>query len=95
MKANSFLSLVFLLAALTARSEVSRTQTIALQKGWNSVFLQVSPTNRDPSSVFANTGCSELACQAGDSGQAINILRTEPTTILPYNVTPTFCPLVA
>jgi hypothetical protein len=36
-------------------ADTSRSQTISLQKGWNSVFLQVTPTNRDPSAVFANT----------------------------------------
>jgi len=61
MKQNSLLSLVFLVAALTARCEGSRTQTIALQKGWNSVFLQVSPTNRDPGAVFANTPIEVVA----------------------------------
>src|SRR5437870_1051673 len=32
----------------------TRTQTLALHKGWNSVFLQVTPTNTEPASVFTN-----------------------------------------
>jgi hypothetical protein len=39
----------------TTRADTLRTQTINLQKGWNSVFLQVSPSSRDPGAVFANT----------------------------------------
>ena len=48
-------ALVLMLALPAARSETTRTQTINLQKGWNSVYLQVSPTNREPNAVFANT----------------------------------------
>jgi hypothetical protein len=49
------LLLVQLAAPRISQADTTRTQTIALHKGWNSVFLQVSPTNRDPSSIFANT----------------------------------------
>src|SRR5437764_1365313 len=52
---RAFLALVLMLALPAARSETTRTQTINLQKGWNSVYLQVSPTNREPNAVFANT----------------------------------------
>lgn len=56
---NSFLMLHLTLAALLvaqiASAETTRTQTVALHRGWNAVFLQVSPTNREPGAVFANT----------------------------------------
>lgn len=49
------LLLVHLAVPRQAWADTTRSQTISLQKGWNSVFLQVSPTNRDPSAVFAGT----------------------------------------
>ncbi len=54
-KAAPGILLVLLLTAPAALAETTRTQTINLQKGWNSVFLQVSPTNREPGAVFVNT----------------------------------------
>src|SRR5689334_13930156 len=47
--------LAWLLVAQVTSAEISRTQTITIHRGWNAVYLQVSPTNRDPSAVFANT----------------------------------------
>jgi hypothetical protein len=48
-------------AASTSWAGVSRTQTINLRKGWNAVFLQVTPADAAPSSVFANTPVSIVA----------------------------------
>jgi hypothetical protein len=41
--------------SFVCQADTSRTQTIALRKGWNSVFLQVQPHNSDPKDVFAGT----------------------------------------
>lgn len=41
--------------AVTAQADTRRTQSIALVKGWNAVYLQVTPVNGDPSVIFANT----------------------------------------
>jgi hypothetical protein len=49
------LLLVQLAAPRASQADTIRSQTIQIQKGWNSVFLQVSPTNRDPAAVFAGT----------------------------------------
>src|SRR5438477_4875623 len=49
------LPLLALLTFQTAQGGTTRSQIIGLKKGWNSVFLQVSPANRDPGAVFANT----------------------------------------
>lgn len=38
-----------------------RTQTIALRKGWNSVFLQVTPAEADPKVIFANVPVDTVA----------------------------------
>lgn len=48
-------------SALTARASLVRTQTIALHKGWNAVYLAVTPSPADPSTVFANTPVSIAA----------------------------------
>lgn len=38
-----------------------RVQSIPLQRGWNSVFLEVFPTNSAPEAVFSNTPVSIVA----------------------------------
>ncbi len=57
------LAIAALLAFITftASAGITRTQTITLRKGWNSVFLQVAPLNPDPSVVFLNTPVSIVA----------------------------------
>lgn len=42
-----------LLAVVTASAAPTMTQTIQLQSGWNSVYLEVTPANVDPAAVFA------------------------------------------
>lgn len=62
MKVQKFsVFLLFYLVATSGWAEMLRTQTVSLQKGWNSVFLQVAPTNSNPSSLFANTPVSMVA----------------------------------
>jgi hypothetical protein len=39
----------------------TRSQTISLHRGWNAVFLQVTPTNLDPGVVFSNMPVSIVA----------------------------------
>jgi hypothetical protein len=42
------------LAAASARADTKRLQTLELRQGWNSVYLEVGPTNGDPGMVFSN-----------------------------------------
>ncbi len=46
---------------VTARAEVTRTQTIQLTRGWNAVFLEVFPQMTAPEAVFSNTPVSIVA----------------------------------
>jgi len=41
-----------LLVATITQADVVRTQTIQLRQGWNSIFLEVSPTNSDPATAL-------------------------------------------
>jgi hypothetical protein len=52
---NVYVALAALLFAQVASAETTRTQTISLHRGWNAVYLQVSPANYDPGTIFANT----------------------------------------
>jgi hypothetical protein len=58
-KCAHFKSLAGLLLLLAlgspAQADTVRTQTISLHKGWNAVFLQVTPAVLDPAVVFSNT----------------------------------------
>lgn len=49
------------LAFSSVQASTLRTQVVSLHKGWNAVFLQVTPTNSDPAAVFANTPVSQVA----------------------------------
>jgi hypothetical protein len=49
------------LAAVPARAEVTRTQTIQLQRGWNAIFLEVFPEVTAPEAVFSNAPISIVA----------------------------------
>ena len=46
---------VILFASLVAQAKNTRIQTLDLHKGWNAIYLEVAPTNSDPSAVFADT----------------------------------------
>lgn len=56
-KIISFVVLVFI-TVTAARASGIRTQNISLHKGWNAIFLEVSPTNASPAAVFASTPVS-------------------------------------
>ncbi len=61
---KSFASLLLLLSVVagsSARADLVRTQTITLHKGWNSVYLQVTPAIPNPAVVFSNTPISVAA----------------------------------
>jgi hypothetical protein len=45
---------LFFVADLSQASDV-RTQIVPLQAGWNAVFLEVGPEEKDPNVVFSNT----------------------------------------
>jgi len=55
------LILMLVLSWQTARCDSIRSQTIYLQKGWNSVFLEVFPTAGAPETVFSNAPVSIAA----------------------------------
>lgn len=50
-----FATLGLALIACPAHGDLLRTQTIQLQEGWNSIYLEVSPSDVEPSVVFSNT----------------------------------------
>src|SRR5947207_5004469 len=47
-------ALLHLVGLISAQAGTLRTQQIQLQKGWNSVFLEVFPIGSDPGVVFSN-----------------------------------------
>ncbi len=60
-----FSIILVLFASLVVRADTIRTQTIALHKGWNAIYLEVAPTNPSPAAVFANTPVSIAAAFFG------------------------------
>lgn len=56
MKASHFILrlLAILGMSLTALQAQNLTQTLTLQPGWNSVWLEVEPAQPDPNALFAN-----------------------------------------
>jgi hypothetical protein len=57
-------ALIFAATALwvdSAGADTTRSQTISLRRGWNAVFLQVTPANLDPNVVFSNMPVSIVA----------------------------------
>jgi len=55
------------------------TQTFTLQKGWNAVYLEVTPTNRDPATVFAGIPVASVWTRM-DRLSSVNFIQdpTEP-----------------
>ncbi len=49
---RSTLPIISCVIAMTAAADVTRTQTLQIHSGWNAVYLEVSPTDRDPSDLF-------------------------------------------
>ncbi len=49
------------LGFLTVRADTTRTQTIALTRGWNAVFLEVYPADPEPAAVFDGTAVDVVA----------------------------------
>jgi hypothetical protein len=68
----------FLFVCFVARSENVRTQTVSLHTGWNSVYLEVDPTNAKPDVCFQGTPVSIVASYVGD-GSAVQYVQN-PTT---------------
>jgi hypothetical protein len=52
--------LAVLLLGTPTQAGQNVTQTVSLQAGWNSVWLEVAPTNSDPSVVFAGVPVSSV-----------------------------------
>ena len=59
------LIIIIFFASFVAQAESTRTQTLDLHKGWNAVYLEVSPTNPNPAAVFENTPVSIAAAYYG------------------------------
>ena len=65
-----FATLGLALAACPAHGDLLRTQTIQLAAGWNAVYLEVSPSDVEPSVVFSNTPIDIVASYYGASSSA-------------------------
>lgn len=59
-----------LLATSALWADTTRTQTIALQRGWNAVFLEVYPIETNPSVLFAGTPIDIAASYYGHVSSA-------------------------
>jgi hypothetical protein len=61
------LAVLILAVAMVApvKADLIRTQTINLHKGWNSIFLQVTPANTNADAVFAGTPISIVTTYFG------------------------------
>lgn len=67
---GTFLAGVFVLLTVAANAETTRTQTISLHKGWNSIELQVTPVDGAPADVFAGTPVTIVATYFGSTTSA-------------------------
>ena len=66
--------LLFLsLAVNFAAADITRVQTLSLHKGWNAVFLEVTPTNPSPAACFQGTPVTMAAAFTGD-GKSIQFV---------------------
>ncbi len=55
----------FALTVFSVRADLTRTQTISLHKGWNAVYLQVTPTDAVPADVFGSLPVAIVATYFG------------------------------
>ena len=62
--------LIWLAATFAVQAQTTRTQTLALQKGWNAVFLEVNPAELEPGHIFTNTPIDIVASYYGRSSSA-------------------------
>ncbi len=69
---------VAIVSISSVQAATSRTQSISLHKGWNSVQLQVTPADGTPATVFAGTPFSIVATFFGSATSAQFIQN--PTT---------------
>jgi hypothetical protein len=53
--------LILNLTAIRAQADITRVQTIQLQPGWNSIFLEVDPLDPKPSDLFQGTPVTIVA----------------------------------
>lgn len=61
---------LFFQSADIVRAEALRTQVIQLNAGWNSVYLEVDPTNADPDELFAGLPIDIVAAPVASGLQA-------------------------
>lgn len=47
--------------AMLAHADTKRVQTLQLHQGWNSVYLEIAPTNSDPGLLFTNSAIDVVA----------------------------------
>lgn len=57
---NLFAAALLLGALATATAQTTTTQTFQLRNGWNSIWLEVEPTNKEIAAVFANLPISSV-----------------------------------
>ena len=57
--------LIIFFAVISLRADMVRTQSIALHKGWNAVFLQVDPATPKPADCFQGTPVTMAAAFTG------------------------------
>lgn len=69
------------LAAMPARAQAVRTQTIALTPGWNAVYLEVDPSVSDPARLFAGTPV-EVAASYVSPGSGAQFVRNPSADLL-------------
>ncbi len=67
--------------ACSIQADVMRTQSIALHRGWNAVFLQVAPTNSKPSDCFQGTPVTIAAAFTG-ADKSVQFVQNPSTNIL-------------
>jgi hypothetical protein len=70
--------ILILLGVVVAQAKSIRTQTISFHKGWNTVYLQVDPTNSKPAECFSGTPISIAAAYVGD-GSAVQYVQNPST----------------
>jgi len=66
-------------------ADIQRTQTLALHKGWNAVFLSVDPTNSKTAECFQGTPISMVASYVGDQTAVQFVQNPSTNTLTPAN----------
>ena len=57
---SNLFAAALLMAALATATAQTTTQTFQLRNGWNSIWLEVEPTNKEIAAVFGNLPISSV-----------------------------------